>query len=50
MLVKAQKDEIDIERVQEHSKELASYDISEDKFVGNIERFINLLKEENLYA
>jgi hypothetical protein len=50
MLVKAQKDEIDIERVQEHSKELAMYDISEDKFVGNIERFIDLLKEENLYA
>jgi hypothetical protein len=29
---------------------VASYDISEDKFVGNMERFINLLKEENLYA
>ena len=50
MLVRARKNEIDIERLQEHSRELASYDISEDKFVRNIERFIDLLKEENLYA
>lgn len=50
MLVSARRDEIDIGHLQEHARELASYDISEDKFVHNIERFIGLLKEENLYA
>jgi len=41
---------IDIEHLQMHSKELASYDISEIKILKNIERFIDLLNEEKLYA
>lgn len=50
ILVKAKRDEIDIERIQEHTKELASYDISPEKVIANLERFIELLKEEKLYA
>ena len=50
MLVKAQRDEIDIERVQGHYMEMASYDISQDRLAGNIEAFIELLKEEKLYG
>ena len=50
MLVKAQREEIDIERVQGHYMEMASYDISQDRLVGNIESFIELLKEEKLYG
>jgi len=50
MLVKTQRDQIDIERIQGHYIELASYDISQDRLVENLESFIELLKEENLYG
>jgi hypothetical protein len=48
MLVKARKDKIDIKRVKEHVRELASYDISEDRVTGNLDQFLDLLRKEKL--
>ncbi|MDX2511466.1 MAG: hypothetical protein QNK25_05400 [Desulfobacterales bacterium] len=50
MLVRAQRDEIDIERIQAHSKEMASYDLLPDRVTGHLNSFLELLKEEKLYA
>jgi len=44
MLVEARRDEIDINRLGKHFKELASYDISEQRLLGNIEHFLSLLE------
>ncbi len=49
MLIIAQKDEIDIHHVEQHFKELAKYDISEERLAVNLEHFIELLKEKGLY-
>jgi len=49
MLVKTRKDTLDIKRFVEHFKELASYDISEDRITLNLERFIDLIKTENFF-
>jgi len=48
MLVKARQGKFDIEHFIEHFKELASYDISEDRIAVNLERFIDLIKLENI--
>jgi hypothetical protein len=50
MLVKARKDDIDVKRVEQHFKELASYDISEKRITTYIEDFLDLLKKEGLYG
>lgn len=48
MLVKKRNNEIDIARLQEHYKKLASYDISEDRVLTHLKSFVRLLKEEGL--
>ena len=50
MLVRARRDKIDINHLVQHFKELASYDISEDRLGQNIEHFLDLLKQEGLYG
>jgi hypothetical protein len=47
-LVEKRKDSINLQRVEHHFRELASYDISEDRIILNLERFLNLLKKEKL--
>lgn len=50
MLVKARREKIDIERLVSHYRELVSYDISVDRIGVHIDRFIELLREEQLYV
>ncbi len=50
MLFKAHKDKIDIKRMEQHIKELASFDISEERILKNIDYFSDLLKKEKLYG
>ena len=49
MLFRARHEHIDTELLVSHFRELASYDIVEDRITGNIDRFIELLREEKLY-
>ena len=49
MLIKAQRNEIDIKRMKEHVKELARYDISEQRIKENLEVFLLILTKEELY-
>ena len=50
MLVKAHNNTIVIKRLEQHIKELASYDISEERILKNLGRFLDLLRNEKLYA
>jgi hypothetical protein len=50
MLVKTRKDSIDIKRIEQHCKELASFDISEKRITTHIEHFLDLLKKEGLHG
>ncbi len=50
MLVKTRKDRIDLNRVEQHFRELASYDISEKRIIGNLEYFLDLVKKETPYG
>ncbi len=50
MLVRARRDTIDIIHLEKHFRELASYDISEDRLGQHIEHFLDLLKQEGLYG
>jgi hypothetical protein len=50
MLVKACRENINIERLVSHYRELVSYDISVDRIGVHIDRFVELLREEKLYA
>jgi len=50
MLVKERKDKIDISRIESHFKELAHYDISEERVIKHIEDFIDILREEGIYG
>jgi hypothetical protein len=50
MLVKTHKDSIDIKRVEQHFKELASFDISEKRIMAYIEQSLNLLQNEGLHG
>ena len=45
MLVEARKESIDVEKVEQHFRKLARYDISEDRIVKHIESFINMLRK-----
>ena len=49
MLVKARKNKIDIKLFEQHFKELAIYDIAEERIIKHLEHFLNLLQEEKLY-
>lgn len=50
MLVKAHRDTIDFERLEHHVKELASYDVSEERIIKNLEYFLSLLRKEKIYG
>lgn len=50
MLMKSRKESIDLPRVEQHVKELASYDISEDRIIENLEYFLNQVRKEALYG
>lgn len=49
MLAKARRGQIDIPRLVNHYRELVSYDIAEERISVHIDRFVTLLREENLY-
>ncbi|MBC2716358.1 MAG: hypothetical protein HF978_13700 [Desulfobacteraceae bacterium] len=48
MLVNAYKGKIDINHFVHPFKELAKYDVSEKRIVGNLEHFISLIQKERL--
>jgi hypothetical protein len=48
--MEARHDEIDINYLTAHFKKLASYDVSEDRLFKNLDSFLLLLKEKNLYG
>jgi len=50
MLMKSRKESIDLTQVEQHVKELASYDISEKRIVVNLEHFLNLVRKEARYG
>jgi len=50
MLLKARKQDIDIQLLEKHARELASYDVGEVRIMGQIDRFMEILKEEKLYG
>ena len=50
MLIKSRKDSIDLTRVEQHVKELASYDISEKQIVQNLENFLSIVGKETRYG
>ncbi|HKJ33712.1 MAG TPA: DUF6036 family nucleotidyltransferase [Balneolales bacterium] len=50
MLMKSRKESIDLTRVEQHVKELASYDISEKRIIENLEDFLNIVRKEGLYG
>ncbi len=49
LLVKAKRSAIDIEIFIERFKETASFDISEDKVIKNLEHFLKILRREKIY-
>jgi len=50
MLVKAHKDVIDLRKLEQHFRELAKYDISENRVLKHFENFTDLLRKEKLYG
>jgi len=50
MLMKVRRGSIDIGRLVGHYRELVSYDIAEARIGVHIDRFIELLREEELYV
>lgn len=50
MLMRSRKESIDLTRVEEHVKELASYDISENRIIVNLEYFLNQVRKESPYG
>ena len=50
MLIRARGKEIDIKRVESHSRELAQYDVSVDRILPRVEYFMDLLRREGLYG
>ena len=49
-LIRARQDTFDVELFIWHFKELASYDVSENRMIKNLEDFLELLKNEKLYG
>lgn len=50
MLTKAHREKLDIDHLVEHYREMVSYDISEQRIGPHIDRFIEVLKENDLYG
>ncbi len=50
VLMRSRKESIDLPRVEEHVKELASYDISENRIIVNLEYFLNQVRKESPYG
>jgi hypothetical protein len=50
MLMKSRKESIDLTRVEQHIKELASYDISEKRTLQNLEYFLSIARKETRYG
>ncbi len=50
MLVRLRREEISIQLLEEHFKEMASYDIAEERMMSNWEHFKRMLKKEGLYG
>lgn len=49
-LMKARKKEIDMNMLREHFREMAQYDITEDRMMGNWEHFEEIILQEGLYG
>lgn len=47
-LVEARRQEIDLERLDAHFRETASFDIAEEKMIKNLKHFLGLLRKEGL--
>ncbi len=50
MLIGARKGKFDVQLFIRHFKELASYDVSENRMIKNLESLLDLLKKEKLYG
>ncbi|MFK5925945.1 MAG: hypothetical protein QM483_04860 [Desulfuromusa sp.] len=50
MLIAAHKTKIDINRLVEHFHAMVIYDVAEDRLKPNIERFLDLLRENEFYG
>jgi hypothetical protein len=50
VLMRSRKESIVLPRVEKHVKKLASYDISENRIIENLEHFINQVRKEALYG
>jgi hypothetical protein len=49
MLARAHRDIINLEHLDLHFREMAQYDISETRILGNLDRFLDLLQRESSY-
>ncbi len=50
LLVKAKKEEINIERLKKHFLETASYDTSEEKVRKNLDSLLRIIKKKGIYG
>jgi len=50
MLARAHRDQLDIGHLIEHYRDMVSYDVSERRIAPHIDRFIELLRENELYG
>ena len=50
MLTRAHREKIDIDHLVEHYREMISYDIAEQRIKSHIDRFVEVLRENNLYG
>ncbi len=50
MLTKAHRAKLDIDHLVKHYRKMVSYDISEKRIGSHIDRFIEILRENNLYG
>lgn len=48
LLIKSKKKDIDLKRLEERFREIASFDVSQDKVNKNLEHFLKILKKEGL--
>ena len=48
-LTQARREEIDIEKLIKHFHEMIAYDVGEDRLKPNIDHFLELLREKELY-
>ncbi len=50
MLVKLYTESINLEQVEQHTRNLARYDISEKRILKNLEHFLNAAREKTFYG